>query len=297
MKTPYDIAGSNKRKSILILVFFIILAVTVSYLVGKAQGYNGLTVAGVFLIVSGIWSIISYYFSDSLILTLSHAKPATREHHFNFYTSAENMSIAAGIPLPKLYVIEDNAPNAFATGRDPKHAVVVATTGLLQKLKDVEIEGVVAHEISHIKNYDTRMIGVVTILAGSIALLSDFFLRSLWFQGDRSRNQNGLFLIIGIAAAILAPIAASILQFMLSRKREFLADADGALLTRYPEGLASALEKIAKDSDQLKRASTATAHLYIENPFKSTTKEKSWLVNLFSTHPPIGERIQALRSM
>lgn len=297
MKTPYDIAGSNKRKSVLILIFFIILAVTVAYVVGRAQGYNGLTVAGIFLIVSGIWSIISYYFSDSLILTLSHAKPATREDHFNFYTSAENMSIAAGIPLPRLYVIEDSAPNAFATGRDPKHAVVVATTGLLQKLRDVEIEGVVAHEISHIKNYDTRMIGVVTVLAGSIALLSDFFLRSLWFQGGRNRNQNGLFLIIGIAAAIIAPIAASILQFMLSRKREFLADADGALLTRYPEGLASALEKIAKDTDQLKAASTATAHLYIENPFKSGSKKKPWFVNLFSTHPPIEERIQVLRSM
>lgn len=297
MKTPYDIVGSNKRKSIFIIIFFIILSVTVSYVIGRAQGYNGLTVAGIFLIISGIWSLISYYFSDSLILTMSHAKPATREHNFSFYTAAENMSIAAGIPLPKLYVIQDSSPNAFATGRDPKHAVVVATTGLLQKLRDVEIEGVIAHEISHIKNYDTRMIGIVTILTGSIALLSDFFLRSLWLRGDKNRNQNGFFLIIAIAAAVLAPIAATLLQFMLSRKREFLADADGALLTRYPEGLAAALEKISADDDKLQAASVATAHLYIENPFKSGKRKKSWYVNLFSTHPPIEERIKILRSM
>ncbi|HRN96201.1 MAG TPA: M48 family metallopeptidase [Candidatus Levybacteria bacterium] len=297
MKTPYDIAAANKRKTVVIFLFFIILAVTVAYIMGQALGYNGLSIAGVFLILSGIWSFVSYYYSDSLILTMSGAKPATREHHFAFYTAVENLCIASGLPMPKLYVIEDSAPNAFATGRDPKHAVVAATTGLLHKLRAVEVEAVVAHELSHIKNYDTRILGVVTILAGSIALLSDIFLRSLWFRGDKSRNGSQLFMILGIGAAILAPIAATIMQLAISRKREFLADADGALLTRYPEGLASALEKIAKDNEKLKTASVATAHLYIENPFKSGEKKNSWIVGLFSTHPPVEERIKILRSM
>lgn len=297
MKTPYDIAASNKRRTVFIFTFFIVLAVTVAYIMGQALGYNGITVAGIFLILSGIWSFISYYYSDSLILTMSGAKPATRDHHFALYTAVENLSIASGTPMPKVYVIEDTAPNAFATGRDPKHAVIAATTGLLQKLRPVEIEAVVAHEISHIKNYDTRILGVITILAGSIALLSDIFLRSLWFRGDRDRNNNQIFMILALAAAILAPIAATLMQLAISRKREFLADADGALLTRYPEGLASALEKIAADNEKLEVASVATSHLYIENPFKSGEKKNSWVVNLFSTHPPVEERIKILRSM
>jgi heat shock protein HtpX len=199
--------------------------------------------------------------------------------------------------MPKLYVIDDSAPNAFATGRDPKHAVIAATTGLLSKLKQVEIEGVVAHELSHIRNYDTRLLGVITILAGSIALLSDIFLRSLWLRGDKNRNTNQLFMLLAIAAAILAPVAATIMQLAISRRREYLADADGVLLTRYPEGLASALQKIAADDEKLEVASVATAHLYIENPFKSGKKKNSWIVNLFSTHPPVEERIKILRSM
>jgi heat shock protein HtpX len=296
MKNPYDIAASNRRKTVFIFLFFIILAVTAAYVMGQSLGYNGLTVASLFLILSGIWSFVSYYFSDSLILTMSGAKPANKVHHRAFYTSVENLCIASGLPMPKLYIIEDSAPNAFATGRDPKHAVVAATTGLLHKLRDIEVEAVVAHELSHIKNYDTRILGVVTILAGSIALLSDIFLRSLWFQGDR-KNNNQIFMILGLVAAILAPVAATIMQLAISRKREFLADADGVLLTRYPEGLASALEKIAADNDKLKSASVATAHLYIENPFKSGKKRNSWYVNLFSTHPAVEERIKILRSM
>lgn len=296
MKTPYDIASSNKRKTVLIFIFFIILAVTVSYTIGHALGYDGLGVAGIFLILSGIWSFISYYFSDSMILSMSGAKPATREEHFPFYTAAENLTIASGIPMPKLYVIQDEAPNAFATGRDPKHAVIATTTGLLHKLRPIEIEAVVAHELSHIKNYDTRILGVITILAGSIALLSDVFLRSLWLRGDR-KNNNPTFMILALLAAVLAPIIATLMQLAISRKREFLADADAALLTRYPEGLASALEKIAADDSKLKSSSVATAHLFIENPFKSGSKKNSWFVNLFSTHPPIQERIKILRSM
>jgi heat shock protein HtpX len=296
MKNPYVIASSNKRKTVFIFIFFIILAVTASYIMGQSLGYNGLTIAGLFLILSGIWSLISYYFSDSLILTMANAKPATKQHHFALYTAVENLCIASGLPMPKIYVIEDAAPNAFATGRDPKHAVVAVTTGLLHKLRDIEIEAVIAHELSHIKNYDTRLLGVVTILAGSIALLSDIFLRTLWLGGDR-KNNNQVFMILGIAAAILAPIIATIMQLAISRKREFLADADGVLLTRYPEGLAGALEKIAADDTKLKSASVATAHLFIENPFKSGSKKNSWYVNLFSTHPPVEERIKTLRSM
>lgn len=295
--TPYPVAAANKRKTIFIMFFFVILLVTVSYLIGRAVGFDGFLIAGIFLIISSISAIASFYYSDSLILSLSSARPATREEHFPFFTAAENLAIGAGIPMPRLYVIDDTAPNAFATGRDPKHAVVVATTGLLQKLKPVEIEGVVAHELSHVKNFDTRLLGVVTILVGTIALLSNFFLRSLWFRGDNRRNQNGIFLILALVAAILAPIAATLLQLSISRKREYLADADGALLTRYPEGLASALEKIAVDNEKLEAANAATAHLYIENPFKSGEQRNSWFVNLFSTHPPIEERIKLLRSM
>jgi heat shock protein HtpX len=297
MTTPYSIASSNKRKTIFILLFFIILVVTLAYIFARAYGYNGLTFAGIFLIVSGIVSFVSYYFSDSMILSLSHAKPATREHHFHFYTAVENLCIASGLPMPKLYVIDDSAPNAFATGRDPKHAVIVSTTGLLEKLRPVEVEAVMAHELSHIKNYDTRVLAVVTILVGVIALLSDFFMRSLWFRNDNDHKQNSVFLVIGIVAAILAPVTATILQFAVSRKREYLADADAALLTRYPEGLASALEKIASDNEKLEVASVATSHLYFENPFKSGERKNSWIINLFSTHPPVAERIKILRSM
>jgi heat shock protein HtpX len=297
--TIYSVESANKRKTLLIVSFFIIFFVTVAYIFGKALGYNGLSIAGIFLIFSGVSSFISYYYSDKLILSMSGARPATKEEHRPLYTAVENLSIAAGLPLPRLYVIEDSAPNAFATGRDPEHAVVCATTGLLAKLRPVEIEGVVAHELSHVKNFDTRLLGVVTILVGTIAILSDMFLRTLWFRGDdRERNSsNQLFMILALVAAILAPVTATLLQLAVSRKREFLADADGALLTRYPEGLASALERIAADNDKLEAASVATAHLYIENPFKSGVKRNSWFVGLFSTHPPIEERIKILRSM
>ncbi len=202
--------------------------------------------------------------------------------------------------------MNDPAPNAFATGRDPKHAAVCATTGILEKLSKSELEGVIGHELSHVKNFDTRLMGVVSILAGSIVILADFFMRSLWWGGlggrgrDREGNSgNGLFLIIGLIAAILAPIAATLIQLAISRRREFLADADGALLTRYPEGLARALEKIAADKNVLKHASNATAHLYIENPFKADSGKKTgaFLAGLFSTHPPIEERVKILRSM
>lgn len=261
------------------------------------MGY-GLSFVGIFMIISGIMSFVSYYYSDKIVLGMYKAKQISKKDNSDLYNVVENLSIASGQPMPKTYIINDSALNAFATGRDPKHAAIAATTGILQVLKKSELEGVIAHELSHVKNYDTRLMSVVAIIVGSLALLSDFFLRSLWFRGNSDndrRGGNAIFMIIAIAAAILAPIAATMIQLAISRRREFLADADGVLLTRYPEGLATALEKIAQNPS-VKHANHATAHLFISNPFKDR-KAASWLSNLYSTHPPVQERIRILRSM
>lgn len=300
--TIYNTIGSNKRKTWFMMAFFMLLFLGVSYVIGRSMGY-GLSFVGIFLIISGIMNWISYYYSDKIVLSMSGAKPADPNRDRELIDIVENLSIGSGLPKPKVYIIQDQALNAFATGRDPKHAAVAATTGILQALSKSELEGVIGHELSHIKNYDTRLMSVVSILAGSLAILADFFMRGLlWggIGGNRdSRSPNAIFLVLGIIAAILAPIAATIIQLAISRRREFLADADGALLTRYPEGLARALEKISADKHMLKTASNATAHLFIENPFKTDTgrKTKSFLAGLFSTHPPVEERIKILRSM
>lgn len=302
--TIYSSIGSNKRKTWVLIIFFMLFFFVVSYVLGRALGY-GSSLAGVMLIISGLMSFASYYYSDRIVLSMSGAHPADEKQHRDLIESVENLSIASGLPKPKVYVVDDPAPNAFATGRDPQHAAVVATTGILDKLSKSELEGVIGHELSHVKNFDTRLMGVVSILAGSIVILSDFFMRSMLWGGiggrddrDRNSNSNGIFIIIGLVAAVLAPIAATLIQLAISRRREYLADADGALLTRYPEGLARALEKIAGDRNVLKHASNATAHLYIENPFKADSKKtSSFLTGLFSTHPPIEERIKLLRSM
>ncbi len=300
--TIYSAIGSNKRKTILIMVLFVLFFFMVSYVLGRALGY-GMSFAGLMLIISGLMSFGSYYYSDKLVIASSGAKPADKKSYHDLHAVAEDMAIASGNPVPQVYVVEDPAPNAFATGRDPKHAAVVATTGLLQILSKSELEGVIGHEMSHVKNYDTRLMGVVAILVGSLVILSDVFTRMMWWGGFRGRDNdrednNGIFMLVALALAILAPIAATLIQLAISRKREFLADADGALLTRYPEGLASALEKIAANPRVVRHASNATAHLYIENPFKADSgKKTSWLVNLFSTHPPIEERIKILRAM
>ena len=284
--------------------FFVLLFLVVSIVLGRALGY-GMSFVGFMLVISGLMSFVSFYYSDKIVLSMSGAKLAKREEYRNLYNSVENLSIASGLPMPKVYVIIDPAPNAFATGRDPKHAIVCATTGILNILSEAELEGVIGHEMSHIKNYDIRLMGVVSILAGSIAIIADFFMRSLFWGGiggkddNRSSNGNALFLVIAIVSAILAPIAAMLIQFAVSRRREYLADADGALLTRHPEGLARALEKIAADKHQLKTASNATAHLFIENPFRtdSNKKKRSFIAGLFSTHPQVEERVKILRSM
>jgi len=294
----YSAISVNKWKTWLIMVFFIIFITTISYVFAKALNY-GLELAVFALILSGFMSFFSYYYSDKMILGLSRAKQISKTDNPRLFNTVENLCLAAGLPTPKIYIINDNSPNAFATGRDPKNAVICVTTGILEKLNKVELEGVISHELSHIKNYDIRLMGIVTILVGFIAILADFFLRSLWIRNyddeDRKSAQNYL-LLIGLVFALLSPIIATLIQLAVSRKREFLADASGVLLTRYPEGLASALEKISKDPNPLKTANNATAHLFIANPFKNKSVE-NWLSNLFNTHPPIEERIRILRSM
>ena len=296
----YSQISSNKLKTWVIISLFVIFITTLLYVYGNASGY-GLSFAGMALIISGIMSFASYYYSDKIILGMSKAKQIKKSDYPELFRIVENLCIGAGIPMPKVYVIDDSAPNAFATGRDPKHAVVCATTGILQKLNKIELEGVIAHEVSHIRNFDIRLMAIVVVLVGLVALLADFFLRSLWYGGERKNsregnNAAGIFLLIGIILAILSPIIATLIQLAVSRKREFLADASGALLTRYPEGLAAALEKISKDKEPLEVANNATAHLYITNPFKGKISG-SWFAGLFNTHPLVEERIKILRSM
>lgn len=261
------------------------------------------------LIVSGFMSLGSYYFSDQIILTMSGARPADRRQDFHLYTVTENLCLAARLPMPKLYVIEDTAMNAFATGRDPQHAVVCATTGLIDRLDRTELEGVIAHELSHIKNYDIRLMSIVTILVGFVALLADWFLRMSYFGGGRKKDDdNGggqaqaIFFVIGLLFAFLSPIIAQLIQLAVSRNREFLADASAVGITKYPDGLARALEKLSKDREPLEAANKATAHLYIHSPFysdvptaKFTGGSAGWFAGLFATHPPITERIARLR--
>lgn len=294
----YSQINSNKIRTWIIIVLFIAFITTLLYVYGKAGGY-GLSYAGIALIISGLMSFGSYYYSDKMILGMSKASEIQKNNNPRLFRIVENLCIGAGIPMPKIYIIDDSAPNAFATGRDPKHAVVCVTSGLLDKLNEVELEGVIAHELSHIHNFDTRVMSIVVILVGLVALLADFFMRSMWYSSrgreDRNSQAQGIFLAIGIILAILSPIIATLIQLAVSRKREFLADASGALLTRYPEGLALALEKIAKDKEPLEVANNATAHLYIASPFKNINNH--WFSNLFNTHPPIEERIKILRSM
>lgn len=309
MINVYEAVAANKRKSLLVIVLFIVFITLAVYFISQAMGIylgyepGGLGIVGIAFIVSGLMSIGSYYFSDKIVLAISGARPADRKRDFDFYTVAENLAIGAGIPNPKLYVIEDSAPNAFATGRDPKHAVICATTGLLNKLDRTELEGVVAHELSHVRNYDTRLMGIVAVLVGMVALIGDWFLRMTWWgrgsKSDRDNNQlSAVIFLVGILFAILAPIVAKLIQLAISRRREFLADAGSVAITRQPEGLISALQKISKDQEPLEAANKATAHLYIVNPFKSGAKRAvDKFSGLFNTHPPIEERIKILKEM
>ncbi len=292
----YGAIFSNKWKTWITMILFVAFITTLVYVMSRALGLSSIGMAGMALVFAGMMSIGSYFYSDKLVLATSGARPATKQEFPKFYRTVENLSIGDGLPMPKIYVVDDPSPNAFATGRDPKHAVVVATTGLLNMMNESELEGVIAHELSHVKNYDIRLMGVVAILVGFVAILSDLFIRVSFFRGRDDDRNNGIFLIIAIVLAILSPIAAMLIQMAVSRKREFLADASGVLLTRYPEGLASALEKLEKDNTPPRYASNATAHLYIENPFDNK-KVKNFFTGLFNTHPPLEERIKILRSM
>ena len=278
------------------MILFVVFITTLVYVMSKALGLSVFGTVGLALIFSGLMSIGSYYYSDKLVLATSGARPASKKDFPKYFRVVENLSIGAGLPMPKIYVIDDPSPNAFATGRDPKHAVIAATTGLLDMMNDPELEGVIAHELSHVKNYDIRLAAVVAVLVGFVVVVSDIFIRMSFYRGRDDRNSNGVFLIVAIIFAILSPIAATLIQLAVSRKREFLADASGVLLTRYPQGLASALEKLKNDHTPPRTASNATAHLYIENPFDNK-KVKNFFTGLFNTHPPLDERIKILRSM
>ncbi len=294
MPTLYTQSDKNRNLTWVYISGFLVFVIGAGFIFARAMGSSAILYGAV--IFSALMSFGSYWWSDKIVLAMSSAKPVTHEDGREIYHIVENLCITAGLPVPKIYIIEDSAPNAFATGRDPAHAVICLTTGIIQKLEKTELEGVIAHELSHIGNRDILLSTVVVVLVGFVTLLADWFLRFSFFGGRKSdRESSQLDIIITIAAiilAILAPIAATLMQLAISRKREFLADASGALLTRYPEGLARALEKISADQEPLEVANRATAHLYIANPFKGK-KAKS----LFMTHPPIEERVAVLRGM
>jgi len=297
----YDRIDQNRRNTFLLMFVFVLLvagfATAIGIVVGLPPQYAAIVAVPVLL-----FALFSYYASTRVTLAISGARPVTKEDEPQLYRTVENLCIGAGLPMPPVYVIEDGAPNAFATGRDPNHAAVVVTRGLLQKLDDQELQGVIAHELSHIGNYDIRIMTIVVVLAGIVALMADLMLRfTIYGAGSRrsNRGRSGgsaaiIIYAIALVAISLTPIAAQFIRFALSRQREYLADASGALLTRYPEGLARALEKIAADPDPLEQANKATAHLYIVNPLHD---HKSFLNNFFSTHPPIEKRIALLRAM
>jgi len=301
--THYQLVAANKRKSWIVVILFTAFIALSSYIITVGFGYD-LSFVGIALILSGAMSFASYWWSDKIILGLSGAHEASREKYFDFYTVAENLAMSQRLPKPKLYVIEDTAMNAFATGRDPEHAVICVTTGILSRLNRSELEGVLAHELAHIENYDMRLMSIVTILVGLIALLSDWVLRISMFGGGKRRdNENGqlgmILFVVGIVMALFSPLIAQLIQLAISRRREFLADASSAAMTKNPEGLAKALEKISQDTEPLEAANKATAHLYFADPLRNLSGKGGvgWFAGLFQTHPPVAERLKALRSL
>jgi heat shock protein HtpX len=296
----YSQIAANKRRSFFLLVGFIVFVGGLGYVLSNAFGRPGFFIPT--LIFAVVYAAISYFASAKIALAMSGAKPIAKKDAPELYRIVENLSIAAGLPMPQVYIIDDPSPNAFATGRDPHHAVVAVTTGILALLDKTELEGVIAHELSHVGNYDIRFMALVVALVSIVALLSDLFLRlSFWSNLDDDDNggSNPLMLAVGIIGALLAPLVASLVQLAISRRREYLADASGALLTRYPDGLANALAKIAHDPQGLKHVNSATAPLYISNPLKGRKGGGfgQTLANLFSTHPPTEERIRRLHEM
>ncbi len=294
----YDQIASNKRKSFFLILFFLCLVFALAWLLGELTnlGPQGLILA---IIIAVALTFGSYYSSDKIVLAISKARPVTKKEYPHLYNVVEGLAIAAGLPKPRCYIIDDTAPNAFATGRNPKNSVVVVTTGLLQKLNRAELEGVIAHEMAHIKNYDILVMTLTVVMVGVVALLSDWILRTFLWGGRRRSSKDGgnigmIIVVVGLVLAIFSPLIAQLIRLAVSRKREFLADANGAFLTRYPPGLASALKKLDADREPLEAANKATAHLYIVNPLKEI---KGNVNKLFSTHPPIKERVAALEKM
>lgn len=292
----YEQRSSNIRRTWALILGFLIVVIAVGYAISWYYGNPAILYIAVVIAVAT--NFYAYWASDKLVLSLNHARPATREEFFDFYTVTENLAITAGLPQPKLYVIDDPAPNAFATGRDEKHAVVCATTGLLSMMTRPELEGVIGHELSHIRNRDMLLMTIAVVLAGFVAIIANIFLRmTFWGGGRRDDNGNGnaILMIIAVVAIVLAPLAAKMIELAVSRRREYLADASGALLTRYPEGLASALRKIGNYAAPMRSANLATAHLFIGDPFGAKSGSASgWVERMFSTHPPIQDRIRAL---
>lgn len=310
MKNIYEVQKSNKIKSMVIVAFFAVFIALAVYVISQALGVymgyqpGGLGFVGIALIISGVSTFVSYYFSDRIVLGISRARKANATEDRLFTSVVENICLGTGIPKPKLFVIEDSAPNAFATGRNPENAVVCVTTGLLSKLTRTELEAVMAHEISHIRNYDIRLMSVVAVMVGLVALLADFFLRARFFGGSKrssnsKNNQLGaIIMIVGILFAILSPLIAKLIQLSISRRREFIADAGSVQITRQPSAMISALKKISSDTEALEVANKATAHLYIVNPFKNKAgKLTEKFSSMFNTHPPVTQRISTLQKM
>ncbi len=296
--TLYANKASNIRRTWLLFTVFLIVVIGIGWAFSGI--YANPSILYFAVVFSVLMNVVAYWYSDKIVLKMAKAIPIEKKGAPELYNIVENLSITAGLPIPKIYLIHEKQPNAFATGRNPKHAVVAVTEGLMEKLDRSELEGVLAHELSHIGNRDMLLSTVIVVLVGFISIISDMFLRSAFWGGlgrrdNRESGQAGaVLMIVGIALSILAPLAAMLIQLAISRKREFLADASGALLTRYPEGLASALEKISSDSTPMRIANNTTAHLWLDDPFKGQ-KKTSWLRKLFMTHPPIEERIRALR--
>ncbi len=297
MPNIYSHIARNKRDTFFIMVLFVFIVALLGWVFGELfdPGY-GFSYVGMALIFSGVSSFVSYYNSDKIVLAISGAKEVTYEQSSYLHNLVEGLCIASGLPKPKIYIINDTAMNAFATGRDPNHAAICFTTGIVDKLEKRELEGVVAHELSHIQNYDIRLMSIVSILVGSVTLLADWFTRGMFYGRRRSSNSdssaNGLILLLGMVLVILSPIIATLIKLAVSRTREYLADSSAALLTRYPQGLADALKKLANDHEVLEAANGATAHLYISSPIRIGN-----LGGLFNTHPPIEDRIKKLEEM
>ncbi|MDQ3924949.1 MAG: M48 family metallopeptidase [Actinomycetota bacterium] len=298
-----DRIAANKRNSLALMAVFLAFIAVFGYVIGYAwigDPASALFGLGLAFVAGSISGVVSYYAGDRMVLAASRAREVTNDEVPQLFNVVEEMAIASGLPMPKVYIIEDSAPNAFATGRDPEHASVAVTSGLLEKLNRDELQGVIAHEMAHVGNFDIRYAMLVGILVGTTVLISDFFLRGLWFGGGRGGRREGggqaqlIMIIVAVVLAVLAPIFARLLQLSISRQREYLADATAVKLTRNPKGLADALQKISGDTEVLEVANRATAHLYIVNPIKKFEKRAK---GLFSTHPPIEERIQILRSL